>query len=328
MAIAVAVAGVGWSGLGVALAQVPSVEPDAPSSQGQVLSAVSSEAGRLGRPLLKLMVNGQGPFDFIVDTGANRTAVAPGLVTTLGLISGDIADLNGVTGVSRADIVRVSHIQMGDFSVTNIQAPVLDEFVLAGVDGILGVDALAGKRVTFDFENEEIQIESSRSRRRTAASLQWLDGAVVDNGLTVVQARIGGVITRVLIDTGAERTLGNAALRDAIARRRWNRWRRTRADVFGVTGHVSVGDLARVPTIRIGPMRMRNVDVLFGDFHVFGLWELDQQPTLLLGTDVLGGLKTLVIDYGTGDVFVRSGRTSTGLAVNNVRSASRVRRPR
>jgi hypothetical protein len=38
--------------------------------------------------------------------------------------------------------------------------------------------------------------------------------------------------------------------------------------------------------------------MIVGDFHVFSVWGMDDEPTLLLGMDVLGNARKLAIDYG------------------------------
>jgi hypothetical protein len=47
------------------------------------------------------------------------------------------------------------------------------------------------------------------------------------------------------------------------------------------------------------------VAVIFGDFHVFKVWDLEKRPVLLLGMDVLGVMDTLVIDYRRQELKVR-----------------------
>ncbi|HWW12827.1 MAG TPA: hypothetical protein VN018_09930, partial [Brevundimonas sp.] len=54
--------------------------------------------------------------------------------------------------------------------------------------------------------------------------------------------------------------------------------------------------------LHVGPISLERVPLLVGDFHAFEVWGLKDQPAMLLGVDVLGVLRRLVIDYGRQDV--------------------------
>jgi hypothetical protein len=98
-----------------------------------------------------------------------------------------------------------------------------------------------------------------------------------------------------IIDTGAERSLGNEALLAALQ----NRYSYTTivSTVVGATAHVSSGLSLRAPPIDLGGARVGNLLVTFGDFHVFKVWSLLEEPALVIGMDVLGTLPEFAIDY-------------------------------
>src|SRR5262245_22989425 len=52
-----------------------------------------TRSDRLGRVVAPVIVNGQGPFRFIVDTGANRSAVSQALADQLGLTPNGVGDV-------------------------------------------------------------------------------------------------------------------------------------------------------------------------------------------------------------------------------------------
>ena len=56
---------------------------------------------------------------------------------------------------------------------------------------------------------------------------------------------------------------------------------------------------------------LTNLEVIFADFHVFKLWELDQEPAMLIGMDMLGVLERLVIDYKRNEVSMFGERASS-----------------
>jgi hypothetical protein len=47
------------------------------------------------------------------------------------------------------------------------------------------------------------------------------------------------------------------------------------------------------------------VNAYIGDFHIFDLWGLQDEPTLLIGMDVLARSREMAIDYEQGIVHFR-----------------------
>ena len=47
----------------------------------------------------------------------------------------------------------------------------------------------------------------------------------------------------------------------------------------------------------LGGAKIGNLLITFGDFHVFSVWSLLDEPALVLGMDVLGTLPEFTIDY-------------------------------
>ena len=130
----------------------------------------------------------------------------------------------------------------------------------------------------------------------------------VTGGLLAIDARVGLIRTKVIIDTGGERTLGNLALRNALLKRQRNKGLDTdtrHTAIYGATMDMRQGEIAYAPTIKIGDVVLTDVSVVFGDFHVFKVWDLEKSPVLLLGMDVLGVMDQLVIDYQRQELKIR-----------------------
>ncbi len=115
-------------------------------------------------------------------------------------------------------MVGLDVIRAGELVIQDVRAPVIYSSVMAGAEGILGVAGLRRERIFVDFRADRITISKSGS----VASLQKymkVSGRLVNGGLLAVDVRVGGVTARAIIDTGAERTLGNGALREALRSR-------------------------------------------------------------------------------------------------------------
>ena len=105
------------------------------------------------RMTVPVRLSGAGPFRFMVDTGADRTAISRQLAARLKLVGGTSASLHSVAGVSTVETALVPELQLSRKSVKVIDAPLLDSEHM-GADGILGVDSLRSQRIQFDFETE------------------------------------------------------------------------------------------------------------------------------------------------------------------------------
>jgi hypothetical protein len=131
------------------------------------------------------------------------------------------------------------------------------------------------------------------------------------NGLMIFDMRIGRRIkVKAVLDTGAERTLGNLALQNALNHGKKNR-EPVSAVVHGATPDIADGDVQEIKQANIGDMTLTNLEVIFADFHVFKLWGLDQQPAMLIGMDMIGVLERLVIDYRRNEVSMYGDRSAS-----------------
>ena len=258
---------------------------------------------QIGRILAPVMINGEGPFRFVVDTGATHSVITSSLVTQLGLVASANRSIlvSGVTGAEHMASVRIDHLQAGALRFEDREMPIVNS-VLSGADGILGVEGLADKSVVVDFARERIKILDSKYYPRDMLSVP------VDldfRQLLLVTGKLGGVAVKAIIDTGAERTIGNMALRDALYAKAAGLKVASSVDVQGVTADVQTAELIAAPRISLGDLRLDRVAISYGDLHVFDVWNLRGEPALLLGMDVLGIFDMVVFDYVTSQVHFK-----------------------
>jgi hypothetical protein len=124
--------------------------------------------------------------------------------------------------------------------------------------------------------------------------------------LLQARGRVGRTRVTVIIDTGAERTLGNLPLLTELQKRS-SRADETATNVVGATTTVTSEGISLVaPTIMIGEAELTDLPVTFGDLHAFKVWGLTKEPALLIGMDLLGLLQQLVIDYRRGVLYLKT----------------------
>jgi predicted aspartyl protease len=280
----------------------PVIDPETPAGP---LYAASTTLDRIGRIIAPVMIDGKGPFRFIVDTGANQSVITTQLAARVGLTySPDrTLTLNGVTGSTLVPIVQIATLRTGDLLQQSLTLPLLQS-VMGGADGILGMNGFEDHRITVDFDKDSISI--ARSRNQTAPSGYYTVPARLRFGrLLVVDGRVGGIAVKAVIDTGAQRTLGNVALRDALLKRRKIIGQIEATSVIGLSEHQQDGNYMQTPKIHLGSIAITDVAAIYGNIDVFRLWELENRPAMLIGMDVLGTLGTLVIDYRRKELQIR-----------------------
>lgn len=260
--------------------------------------AVATKRDRIGRIVAPVTINGQGPFHFMLDTGATRTTLALTLIQRLGLHvdADEQVFVTGVTGCAAVGTVLIARLNSGTLEMTDSRFPVLSGPVLEGLDGILGMDGLGNKRLTADFVLDRLVISEPQSRRATIGH-SVIPVEFLSDRLLLVMGRVGQIKTRIVIDTGGTHTLGNRALYDALIHGNAIHGWEFATSVTDVADSSQAGTVRSVPPLRLGQSVVNNVNVTFGDFRVFHVWNLETEPALLLGMDVIGTLAELVIDY-------------------------------
>jgi predicted aspartyl protease len=257
---------------------------------------------RIGRIWAPVLIDGKGPFRLVLDTGANHSAVIPSTAAALG--SPDAASATVVTGFTGSAVVptiAVSRMEVGDLLLGPTTLPVVPD-VFGGAQGVLGNEGLAGRRILADFMHDRLEIASSHGDP-AHLGFSVVPLRVVEGGLLIAELRVGGIRCKAIIDTGAQGTVGNVPLREALMRHPPRDAKR--AQVVGVTLDVQSGDNMPAPQIEMGGLTINGVHITFGDMYLFQHWHMTEKPVLLLGMDLLGSFDTLIIDYRMKELQIR-----------------------
>jgi hypothetical protein len=210
--------------------------------------------------------------------------------------------LRGVTGFATVPTIRVDTLSVGDVAVDQAILPIVPD-ALGGAEGVLGSEGLVGKRIFIDFRRDKINISYSKNERSgpgfISVPFHSLRGTLV-----VVDAFVGQVRCKAIIDTGGQVTIANLALKDALSRAGGSS--RSRIDsIIGATKDVQKGELMDTPAIGLGAITIHDPGVTFGDLYIFKQWRLTSEPAILIGMDTLGLLDTLIIDYRRHELQLR-----------------------
>jgi predicted aspartyl protease len=288
--------------------QPPAAAP-ASAEEPQVLDLASDAAERMTVPV---NIQGQGPFKFIVDTGSERTVIARDLALRLGLDEGATARVHSMTEVSNISTFLIPMLEVGGRRSSAINAPGLERRNL-GAEGMLGVDMLASKRVSFDFKRQQMTVVPSERREE-----HWADDAIVVRGrsrfgqLVLVDASVEGQKVWVIIDTGAQVSVGNSALRAKLERKKLLR-KTEPISLLSVTGGHTMADWTQIKVIRLGGLTINNLPVAFADVHPFKKLDLMDKPAILLGMDALQLFERVSVDFSNREVrLLAPGKSDLG----------------
>lgn len=251
------------------------------------------------RMTVPVRIAGTGPYQFLVDTGADRTAISRQLAGRLKFAASDSASLHSVAGVSTVSTATVPTLQLTRNVVRNINAPLLDGAHM-GADGILGVDSLRSQRIMFDFEAQTMSVvPSAVPDFRAEPGTIVVQGKRRNGRLIVTEAQANEKPVTVVIDTGSQISIGNEALRRELLGANLLEGGTQQVELQSVTGEKITGDYMIVRQIKIGDIGLKNLAVVFTDAHTFRQLKLDKRPALLLGMNAMRAFKKVSIDFAS-----------------------------
>ncbi|HEX6218678.1 MAG TPA: retroviral-like aspartic protease family protein [Sphingomicrobium sp.] len=273
---------------------------------------------------VEVKVNGNGPYRFVVDSGADTSVVGLKIARGLQLPLATPAVLNSMTARNVVDRVHVDHLTVGSSAFRNLQLPALREIDLGG-EGLIGIDALVAQRLMMDFERKTIKVEDARVPVRAMPGEIVVTAYRRRGQLILTQVKAAGLPLEAVIDTGSEVTIGNLALRDKLIRGHRDKFWKVQAT--GVTGVTMDLQMAVIGELQLGPVTLKNVPMAFADVPPFALFGLSDKPALLLGTDMLENFRRISLDFRARKIrfqLRKCGTTGIVLSTSLTRSFSRL----
>jgi predicted aspartyl protease len=295
----------------------PAVIDDTLAIGGDEVAAEEVET----RLSVDVRVNGRGPYQFVVDSGADTSVVGMRIARDLELPLGTPVLLNNMTDRNIVDRVKVDSLSVGPSTIRDLQLPALRELDVGGA-GMIGIDALRRQRLMLDFEKKLIKVEDAAQRRRYAAGEIVVVAQLRRGQLILTHVKIGGLSLEAVVDTGSQVTIGNRALRDKLIRRHA---RLRKVTAIGVTGKAMELEVGTIDELRIGPLTLSNVPVAFADVPPFEVFGLAGRPALLLGTDLLETFRRVSLDFRARKVRFQLRRCRQLVSINVLSSVSLTR---
>lgn len=271
-----------------------------PFLTAQAVAATTSVSARLseeGHYLVDLFVGGEGPYTFIVDTAAQTTVVLESFAQAAGLAdanSGQRIMVHGASGMVEARLVTLGLLESGDWAFDAGTAVVIPDVPhLSDIDRIIGAGVLFQQPVGFNAANGTLDIYSSAPSFDPALELggEWMSVAAQSRDATSflwANVEINGVPFDAVIDTGARRSAinlaGSAALGypDPVAA-----GLEEDEPIRGASHDFQAAWVLPVESITLSDMSWTDIQLSVSDLAVFRMIGRADQPTVILGADLL-----------------------------------------
>ena len=269
-------------------------EAIAETTEVPVIETIAMEIERYRRMTVEVTIGGQGPFNFMVDTGAQATVLSRALADQLELHDRDNATLVAMASTREVQTALVPDFTLGERTMTIRTAPLVEAMHIGDADGILGLDALQDSKVLLDFARGEMHVVETLPDG--ASSYDIVVRARDRLGQLIIhRAEIDGVSVDVIIDTGAQGSVGNRSLE----RRLRNRQSLEDAEMTDVNGVTVTGQTRVARRLQLGRVYVNNVAISFADSPTFAALDLEGRPALILGMSELRVFERVAIDFHT-----------------------------
>ena len=213
--------------------------------------------------VVQTMVNGSGPFSFLLDTGATRTVIDPELARQLQATVVGKVSLTGVLRVRQDELVRLQEVRLGTASLSGVGAVVdklaRQKILAPGIRGVLGEDFLSRFDFLIDYKQHSLRFgdappQGERCRFETTGQYH---GSPTTNRLLIPVEFMGasGETVQLQLDTGAKTPELFPVGHDA--HRSWP-WGGSVATTSGADGLTLLSDI----TIRVGKTMVPGQDVV------------------------------------------------------------------
>jgi predicted aspartyl protease len=274
-------------------APVATTPPAAPGDSD--LLGFNDLASRMTVPV---SIGTSGPYQFVIDTGAERTVVSRQLADTLKLAAGRRVRVTTMAGASEVGTFMLPELRVSRVAPDPIEAPSMDAINL-GAPGMLGIDALKGHSVSIDFDKNLMEVRpSTRKGMNIGPDDIVIKAKNLYGQLIVTDARYRGRRISVVIDTGSPITIGNLAL---LRRVKTEKSLGTIA-LLAVTGQYLSADYRVIDSLDIAGIGFHSVPIAFADALPFARFGLTDTPALMLGMDSLKLFRKVQIDFANREV--------------------------
>jgi len=295
----------------LALATLILVALTAPARAQEPIAVVPYRVDYNGLITVSTTINGRGPYDFVIDTGATLSLAFQNLADKEGFAptGGPRRRVLGISGSTELDTYHLGEISLGGASLINHVAVIIPDWEAPRRTpaGIIGIDFLKRYAIVFDISEKTMTlyphgaIPKERIKRWKSVKLQARTYAAASGALFSTRGLVNRSQTTFIIDLGSVATLINyhaaEAMFSSVVSKDLGEGFTTGSrlrDVFDDRTHARTALLNR---IQVGRSIWRNTAVWVYDAPIFDEIDVQRLPFGLLGVDLIGA-QDFALDFG------------------------------
>jgi len=259
-----------------------------------------------GRLATEVFIDGQGPFQFLIDTASSRSLIFEHVRKRLDLAQSQPGRMTvyGINDVANVMPVKPRELRFAGESISGLTMGVLPETEYSNPDGILGVDVLSRYFVVLDRVRLRIKL-LPQGESSARAFGDWSEVELTPRTLKkfpiqfwYLKARFNDRTITSLFDLGASLTLLNwdAAERLGVHKSRFTAYGPPPAMLQDVLGKEAPAIRADGLEVRLPGKTWRRQSAIIADAPVFSYFDLDEKPSAIVGLDLLRN-NSLAIDF-------------------------------
>lgn len=266
-----------------------------------------------GQYTVEVLLNGQGPFVFMVDTAATRSSIFEATLAKLDLQEQPGAEswISGMTAARLRPIVTLQSLSFGKTVFKDHKVVILEDWDERPerLDGILGIEILQKFALVFSHGENRLRIRD-RFNPRAAKYKGWSKIHLVsnpypvdDHGLKFTGALIGKTVIPAMIDTGSNFT--TISWNSVNGTRLGKEKKRLRDEwvVQGAVGEFKPSLVVKLDKIIIGGISLSKHEMLVMDFEELQVSGNGQYPLIIAGIDLMGG-RDFVLDLKNDVIYL------------------------
>jgi predicted aspartyl protease len=281
-----------------AFAAFPAASAAGGAQEATGVDVVAGRADAADRMTVPVQIGSSGPYRFLIDTGSQRTVLSTELAAQLSLAPIERRRIVSVAGTLMADTAVLDELGLGRRSFYGLSVLLFQAHDI-GADGIVGIDGLQSQRVLLDFAHDRMAIGDAKTLGGNTGYEIVVTARRRSGQLIMTRARIDGVQTDVVIDTGSDTSIGNRALQRALGQR----GNLGQAKLSSVTGQQIVADMGFAKRLQVDQVAIQNLVIAYSAAPAFDALNLNSRPALLLGMRELRLFKRVAIDFSTRKVM-------------------------
>jgi len=253
-----------------------------------------------GHDTIPAYVNGKGPVAFVLDTGADGSAVYQWFAEKEHLSKGAVRENVGQTGSVFSPTYLLRTLSVDNRTIDNVVADGLPNRHDAGTQaGVAGNDLMDGTIAIFDFPCRTVEIRAKPVDLHAivpSESVMVQGGLVPDGTQLTLPVTVGGVESTAYLDTGSRDTRISPSFAAAAHIDPASPAFRDADPIFALKSTGTASRIGPIGSVQFAGITLPNAEARIIDLPVFGAFRNGGPPAMILGMDLMKGYR-LVYDH-------------------------------